>query len=104
MIGSKELGLDPRRHQLIPARLVRALGQGVGPQPHLLTPAEAHAAGEAMFEHWETMLRRDAPIRVPLLREDAGWAELSRVAWNAVWAMRQAEVEGGNAGGENHRP
>jgi hypothetical protein len=103
MIGSKELGLDPRRHQPI---FDPPWGNAVMPEVRgaLLTSAEAHAAGEAMFEHWETMLRRDAPIRVPLLREDAGWAELFRAAWNAVWALRQAELEEGNAGGENRRP
>lgn len=62
--------------------------QGFPPveQHRLLSHAEAEVAGHAMCDRWERMLEEG---EMPMLREDTGWADLARVAWEAVWAERR---------------
>lgn len=59
--------------------------------PHLLSHEEAQAAGLAMFERWDIMVEESTEehCAVPLTEDDAGWADLARAAWVAVWALRR---------------
>jgi hypothetical protein len=62
----------------------------LGPQPTLLSFAEAKAAGEAMFDRWAHEAATGRSITDPPLdREDQAWTDLARVAWEDVWARRR---------------
>lgn len=54
----------------------------------LLSFAEAQLAGQAMFDRWE----KQAEVTPPLEREDAAWADLARVAWDAVQSSRHPKL------------
>lgn len=67
------------------------VGPVVDPQLRLLSFAEAQLAGEAMFERAHLM----APeLRLGLVKEDSGWADMFRAGWDAVQASRRRETHG----------
>lgn len=62
--------------------------------PHLLSHEEAQAAGHAMYDRWVQQAMPEAPgmgggFPAPMPRDDTGWADLARAAWEAAWALRR---------------
>jgi hypothetical protein len=66
----------------------------VGPQPTLLSFDEANAAGQAMYDRWVQQTHgggggQGGAYPAPFPRDDCAWADLARVAWEAVWSKRR---------------
>lgn len=69
-------------------KVLSEIVEEVAPQITLLSFAEAEIAGHAMFERAHDM----APeLRLGFNRDDAAWADMFRIGWEAVRAARRAE-------------
>lgn len=80
-----DVNREVRGRPPVSAQLIRALGNGVGPDPHLLSFAEAQIAGEAIFDTWKARTGKEPMFA----RDDCAWADLARQAWEAVWSSRR---------------
>jgi hypothetical protein len=63
---------------------------------HLMSHAEAQAAGEAMHDRWQGRHEDGLCGPPPFDPSDAAWGDMARAAWEAVWGLRRGRSENGN--------